>query len=142
VPNLPVLLQVYRDGFGSGFVVLETVHLVDSWSGFGVGAYLAGVVLQRLASDYQFAVADPAPIHWPEPGDPAGDGTNGGFASYEPLGQQETPDRTAARQKLTRVWATLGFEPFADGLMALDLSLVTLDDAVGAMRERLDAVRP
>ena len=134
-------LEEYReehDSGGYGFVVLDSVTLVQSWRGFGVGALLAGLVLQRLARDFEFVVVDPAPAGPPGPGDPdrARD-----IEVYRDPEYYETEAHAAAVAKLTGVWAGLGFEPFADGFMVLNPSRAALGNAVAALRAKLQASR-
>lgn len=46
------------------------------------------------------------------------------------------PDEAAA-DKLSTVWAQLGFEHFRDGVHVLDFAITTLDDAIGKLRDRI-----
>lgn len=130
-------LQAYReehDTGGYGFVVLDSVTLVQSWRGFGVGALLAGLVLQRLARDFEFVVVDPAPVDPPASGDPDHERD---IEVYRDPEYYETEEHAAAVAKLTGVWAGLGFEPFADGFMVLNPSMAALGNAVAALRAKL-----
>ena len=51
---------------------------------------------------------------------------------------QSDADWNKAVAALQRAWASLGFEYFRDGVHVLDLSLVTLDEKLGQLRENAE----
>jgi GNAT superfamily N-acetyltransferase len=98
-------------GVGSQLLILNSVVLDPRWRGHGVGAYLAGEAIAVLDSDAHCVATYPAPL----------DGSEGRARSH-------------AVRKLGRVWSSIGFTPFRDGVWVLDPGLVTLSDALERMR--------
>jgi hypothetical protein len=107
--------------FGSRILILNRVQLANQWRGLGIGVLLAGLAIKRLSGGCQAAVCYPSPLA--APGDE---------------GRDDDPvERQAAVATLTGVWSQLGFEHFRDGVHVLDLALVTLNEALEHLHERL-----
>lgn len=106
---------------GSRLLILNQVQLRPEWRGFGIGVLLAGLAIKRLSGGCQAAVCYPAPL-------------NG-------LDHDQTDENPARRQAaeatLSALWSQLGFEHFRNGVHVLDLALVTLDEAIERLRERI-----
>jgi GNAT superfamily N-acetyltransferase len=111
---------------GSRILILHSVRLVPEWRGFGLGALLAGTAIGKLSGGARAAVCYPAPLN-----EVAG-------ADTDDQRDAEWDDAVAALQ---RVWARLGFEHFRDGVHVLDLSLVTLGEKLGQLRENAEGYR-
>lgn len=112
-PRGELLPTVPQSGLGSSIVILNSVQVSEPWRGHGVGVMLAGMALQYLSDDAICLATFPAPL----------DGSKGKV-------------RERAIKRLGKVWGQLGFEPLHGGVWVLDPGLVTLDNAVVAMRER------
>lgn len=106
---------------GSRLLILNQVQLRLEWPGFGIGVLLAGLAIKRLSGGCQAVVCYPAPLN----------GLDHGQADEDPV------QRQVAEAALSEVWSQLGFEHFRDGVHVLDLALVTLDEAIERLRERL-----
>lgn len=104
--------------FASRILIVNRVQLVDEWRGFGLGVVLTGVAVGQLRHGCRAAFCYPASIDGSAPGN-------------------DRIRRKAAADRIAKVWMQLGFEPFRDGVYVLDLGLVTLDDCVERLRERL-----
>lgn len=111
-------LEAGLEPHGSRLVVLHDVQLHPEWRGFGIGVLLAGLAIKRLSGGCQAALCYPAPLDWPEDADPA--------------------QWQAAVAALSHLWSQLGFEHFRNGVYVLDLALVTLDEAVQRLQQRLE----
>jgi GNAT superfamily N-acetyltransferase len=111
---------------GSRLLILHSVKLAPEWRGFGLGALLAGTAIAKLSGGARAAVCYPAPLN--EQTD----------AGPDNQGEAEWDKATAALQQ---VWARLGFKHFRDGAHVLDLSLVTLDEKLGQLRENAGRYR-
>ncbi|WP_341927877.1 hypothetical protein [Nocardioides psychrotolerans] len=102
------------EGAGSSVLILNSATLAAEWRGHGVGRLLAGVALLALSDGVSCFATYPAPL----------DGSTGA-------------ERDRAILELGQVWARLGFQPFRDGVWVLDPALVTLDNAVTALKSDL-----
>ena len=111
---------------GSRLLILHSVKLAPEWRGFGLGALLAGTATGKLSGGARAAVCYPAPRNERTGAGP----DNQGEAEW---------DKAAAA--LQQVWARLGFKHFRDGVHVLDLSLVTLDEKLGQLRENAGRYR-
>lgn len=113
-PDLEARLEL----LGSRLLILHHVHLSPQWRGYGIGVLLAGLAIKRLSGGCQAAICYPAPLDWPE--------------------DEEAAQWQAAVAALSEVWSHLGFEHFSNGVHVLDLALVTLDEAIHRLQQRLE----
>lgn len=80
-------------------LLVETIELKPRYRGLGLGpAVLAGIT-ERLGTGCSFAALEPSPIG-------------------DPLAGKSVDDAT---RSLERLWRTVGFEPFRNGVWVLDL---------------------
>lgn len=98
-----------------GLLVVDKVWVDPRFRGHGLGPVLAAVGLEQLLHEYDVAACIPAPIE----------------------GERNGPARAAAVEKLGRLWATVGFEPYRDGVWILEPDTATMDDAVRRLVSRL-----
>ncbi|MGW6940315.1 hypothetical protein ACWGF3_15160 [Streptomyces xanthophaeus] len=84
-------------------LIMDRVRIEPPWRGFGIGALAAAEAIHRLAAGCCAVACEPAP-------------TDGDFEDDEP-GYQ------AARAKIVKVWESIGFEEFSNGIHLLDPSL-------------------
>jgi hypothetical protein len=108
---------------GTQILIVHHVQLTPSWWGFGLGPMLAVSAIKRLSGGARAAVVYPTPLHEPPGATPGGYDDN----AYDHV-------VTA----LQRTWARLGFEHCRDGVYALDLGLVTLDDWLGQLSRAVE----
>lgn len=110
-------LDEVLQGAGESWLILHSAQLQPPWRGYGVGALLAGIALQRLSMGAVLAATYPGPLN-------------------------ETPDAAAheaAVTKLGHTWARLSFTPFRNGVWITDLALRDLDEALRRLqRQYLD----
>jgi len=114
-------LAARLEPFGSHLMILNQVQLSPEWRGFGLGVVLAGLAIKRLSRGCQAAVCYPWPLNGPD-----NDQTD-----------EDPIQRQVAVATLSDVWSQLGFEHFRDGVHVLDLALVTLNEAIERLRERV-----
>lgn len=93
-------------GVGVGILVLARAQLAEDWQGHGVGAALAGKAIRRLGTGYRGVACYPMPLP-----------RNRSRASMS------ESERAAGSAALAKTWARLGFEPYRNGVMILDLGL-------------------
>ncbi|MFF4012763.1 hypothetical protein [Streptomyces sp. NPDC001717] len=84
-------------------LIMDRVRIEPQWRGFGIGALAAAEAIRRLASGCCAVACEPAP-------------TDGDYENDEP-GYQ------AARAKIAKVWESVGFAKFSDGIYLLDPAL-------------------
>ena len=118
-------LDEQLEPIGSQILILHSVRLTPQWRGFGLGALLAGTAIRKLSSGARAAVCYPAPLN-----EPTDTGTDDQGGEWE-----------KAVTALQRVWASLGFEHFRNGIHVLDLSLVTLDEKLRQLRHNAERYR-
>ncbi len=109
---------------GSRILIVHSVRLTPPWRGFGLGVLLAGTAIKKLSSGARAAVCYPAPLN-----------------ELTDAGTDDPAEWDKAVAALGRAWASLGFEPFRDGVHVLDLSLVTLDEKLGQLRRGAERYR-
>lgn len=91
---------------GPTALLLETLEFEPVYRGLGLGpAVLAGII-DRLGVGCSFAALEPHPIG-------------------EPFGGKPVDD---AIRSLERLWTSVGFRPFRDGVWVLDLATVAFDE--------------
>jgi len=130
--ELDAELDERLEPLGNQVLILHSVRLATEWRGFGLGALLAGTAVKRLSASARAAVCYPAPLN--DPADVQADDHPDGIAEQD----AEWDQAVAALQ---RVWARLGFEHFRNGVYVLDLSLVTLDERLGPLRDAAERYR-
>lgn len=108
-------LEKKLEPIGGRILILDTVCLTPEWRGFGIGALLTGIAIKKMSADATAAVCYPAPF-----------------------GEEDPVKRKRAITKLRKVWRQLGFTHFRDNVYVLNLSLVTLGNAL----TRLEAQFP
>jgi hypothetical protein len=116
-------LDEQLEPYGSRILILNHTKLVQDWRGFGLGALLTGIALRKLSGGVRAAACYPAPLR-----DSEGD-------------SDDDVRRDRAIKALSKVWAQLGFEHFRNGVHVLDLNLVTLNQAIRALRDQIDQYR-
>ncbi|MEU7556481.1 hypothetical protein AB0B01_29865 [Streptomyces sp. NPDC044571] len=84
-------------------LIMDRVRIQRQWRGFGIGALAAAEAIRRLVPGCCAVACEPAP-------------TDGDFGGDEP-GYQ------AAQAKIARVWESVGFKAFNDGVYLLDPAL-------------------
>lgn len=109
------------ESFGSGLLILNRARLAPQWRGFGYGVLLTGLAIKRLSGGCRAVVCYPSP-----------------------LGEYDEEHDSSAREavavnRLSEVWAQLGFEHYRNGVHVLDLALVTLDEALQELRGCLES---
>ncbi|MEU1707604.1 hypothetical protein ABZ478_19700 [Streptomyces sp. NPDC005706] len=83
-------------------LIMDRVILEPAWRGFGLGPVLASVAIRRLSQDCVAVACEPGPAD----------------------GREMTEEQHhQAAAKLARLWSTIGFEPFQDGVHILDCHL-------------------
>ncbi|MFI0813429.1 hypothetical protein [Streptomyces echinatus] len=95
-------------------LVMDRVILEPEWRGAGLGPVLAGSAIRRLSQGCTAVACEPG----------SADGRE----------MTEEQHRQAAA-KLARVWSTIGFEPFQDGVHVLDCHLQRPLDLLTARQE-------
>lgn len=112
--------------------MLDHIQLAPTWRGFGLGVVLAGLAIQRLSGGCPAAICYPASLtNETEAIDNADTIDN-----VDAIDKEDRVTRQA-RAKLSAVWSQRGFEHFRDGVHVLDLGMITLDEAVERLRERI-----
>jgi hypothetical protein len=111
--GLTAELDEQVEAVGNELIVVNEVHIAERWRGLRLGLIGTGLILQRLGH----APSSLAVLHAMEPG------------------LDDDHERQIAHQRLTRYWGLLGFEPFRDQVMVLDLALITLDEAMQEMTQ-------
>ncbi|WP_405681116.1 hypothetical protein OG239_00610 [Streptomyces sp. NBC_00868] len=81
-------------------LIMDRVRIEPQWRGFGIGALAAAESIRRLAAGCCAVACEPAP-------------TDGDYEDDEP-GYQ------AAQAKIARVWESVGFQEFSNGIYLLD----------------------
>lgn len=99
------------NGLGSGILIMAQARLEEPWQGFGVGAALAGKAIARLGDKCRGAACWPMPV------------PRHGFGS-----DMNEADRARGSAALAKTWARLGFEPYYNDIMILDLGLQSTID--------------
>lgn len=89
-------------GFESDMLVLCSAQLEESWRGFGLGAVLAGQAIRQLGHGCLGVVLQPA--------------------SILPETRRDEETRKRAAKKISKAWGKIGFTPYGDELMVLDLA--------------------
>lgn len=92
-------------GIDPGVVIVDQVHVLPAWRGLGLGLIGTGLTLRELGRGSSVAVLFP----------------------MEP-GTEGEEQRSASRERLTKYWGRLGFEPWADEVMALSLIHTTFEE--------------
>lgn len=94
---------------GDRVLILDRVEIDPEFRGEGLGPLIAGMAITTLSGGAVAAVCCPAPIG--RPLDPDGQPRD-----FQP------GEREAVVAKLSKVWATLGFEHFRDGVHYISMS--------------------
>lgn len=118
-------LDMQLEPLGSRILILNSVRLTAEWRGFGLGVLLAGTAIKKLSGGVRAAACYPAPI----------DELTGGHPDTT---QGDPAERQKAVAALDRVWASLGFEHFRNGIHVLDLNLTTLDENLAQLRKNAE----
>lgn len=84
-------------------LIMDRVRIEPQWRGFGIGALSAAEAIRRLAAGCCAVACEPAP-------------TDGDF-------ENDKPGYQAAQAKIAKVWESVGFEGFNDGVYLLDPAL-------------------
>ncbi|MFF3863297.1 hypothetical protein [Streptomyces sp. NPDC002209] len=84
-------------------LIMDRVRIEPKWRGYGIGALAAAEAIRRLAAGCCAVACEPAPTDGDYDGDEAG---------YK-----------AAQAKIAKVWESVGFEEFHDGIYLLDPAL-------------------
>ena len=92
-------------GIDPGVVIVDQVHVLPAWRGLRLGLIGTGLTLRELGRGSSVAVLFP----------------------MEP-GTQGEEQRSASRERLTKYWGRLGFEPWTDEVMALSLIHTTFEE--------------
>jgi GNAT superfamily N-acetyltransferase len=100
-------------------LIMDRVVLEPAWRGFGLGPVLAGSAIRRLSAGCVAAVCEP------------------GSADGRELSEAEHRE---ASVKLGRVWETVGFVPFQDGVHVLDCHLQRPQDLLAQRQEDFRAL--
>ncbi|MEU5476786.1 hypothetical protein [Streptomyces mirabilis] len=100
-------------------LVMDRVILEPDWRGLGLGPVLAGAAIRRLSNGCAAVACEP------------------GSAD----GREMTEDQhREAAAKLGRVWSTIGFEPFRDGVYLLDCHLQRPQDLLTERQQEFTAL--
>lgn len=105
------------DSVGRYVLIGVSARLEPKWRGFGFGRLLVALALERLMNDATIVAFQPTPlggVDWP------------------------VERREAAVSKLTEIWASIGFEPYKDGVMVMRPALVAFSEALAKLREHYD----
>ncbi|QPP05203.1 hypothetical protein G4Z16_01040 [Streptomyces bathyalis] len=89
-------------------LIMDRVHINPEWRGFGIGALAAAEAIRRLSSGCCAVACEPAPTD-------------------REFGDDETAF-TKAQTKIAKVWESVGFEPFKNGIYLLDCAMQHLQD--------------
>ncbi|MFD3480500.1 hypothetical protein [Streptomyces sp. NPDC058695] len=100
-------------------LIMDRVVLEPAWRGFGLGPVLAGSAIRRLSEGCVAAVCEPA------------------SADGRELSEAEHRE---ASVKLGRVWETVGFVTFQDGVHVLDCHLQRPQDLLAQRKEDFRAL--
>ncbi|THA45149.1 hypothetical protein [Streptomyces sp. A1136] len=84
-------------------LIMDRVRIEPPWRGFGIGALAAAEAIRRLADGCCAVACEPTP-------------TDGDF-------ENDKPGYPAAQAKIAKVWESVGFEAFHDGIYLLDPAL-------------------
>jgi hypothetical protein len=86
-------------------ILVNSVEVDPQWRGLRLGLLATGLVIQEL-------------------------GRSSSFAALHPMqpGLDDPDERNRSHRQLAGYWSLLGFEPWRDEVMVLDLSTRTLDD--------------
>ncbi|MFJ5551214.1 hypothetical protein [Streptomyces sp. NPDC093225] len=84
-------------------LIMDRVRIEPQWRGFGIGALAAAEAIRRLAAGCCAVACEPAP-------------TEGDH-------ERDQPGYQAAQAKIAKVWESVGFEAFSDGIYLLDPAL-------------------
>ena len=106
------------ESFDERLLILNSVNLADEWRGFGIGALLAGAALEAMSPGARLAATYPMPLD-----DATGD------------------TRRAAAEKLGKVWAQIGFEPYRNGVWVADFGRVEFTRGLAELRVRFGLPR-
>jgi GNAT superfamily N-acetyltransferase len=98
------------ESFEPGVVIVDKVRIDPAWRGLGLGLIGTGLAIRELSRAMSVAVLYPM-----EPGTESDD------------------ERAASRQRLSRYWARLGFEPWIDDTMVLDLGARLFEKRLAAL---------
>jgi GNAT superfamily N-acetyltransferase len=113
----------------SHVLLLDRVWLDPDHRGQGLGPIVAAAVIERLGRGCGLAACFPAPFEDPSEDRPQG-----------PDGRFQGPDdRDRAIEKLSKVWSTVGFTHWRDGVWLIDLQA---SDAHAALAKLLARRRP
>lgn len=105
-----------EEPIGSRILLLNRVQLASEWRGFGLGALLVGVALNKLSIDAVAAACYPAPLD---------------------LGKEDGERYEGAVLKLAATWGQLGFEHFRGGVHVLNLATTALSERIAELQASL-----
>lgn len=109
-----ITLEDEFSGFGSDVLLVEHVWLAPEFRGFGLAPLLVAEAVRILGRDCVAAFIFPEPTE----------------------GDLDEDERIRAAEKLAALWSQVGFEPWRNGYMALDLASQRRVDALEALRDR------
>lgn len=101
---------------GDRVLILDSIEIVPDLRGQGLGPLIAGLAITALSGGAVAAVCYPAPFERPS-------GPDGQPRDFRP------GEREAAVAKLSKLWATLGFEHFRDGVHYVSMSHTTFSES-------------
>ncbi len=84
-------------------LIMDRVRIEPQWRGYGIGALAAAEAIRRLAPGCCAVACEPAP-------------TDGEF-------EDDEPGYKAAQTKIAKVWESVGFTEFSNGIYLLDTAL-------------------
>ncbi|MEV6582729.1 hypothetical protein AB0M92_31725 [Streptomyces sp. NPDC051582] len=97
-------------------LIMDRARIDPQWRGFGLGALAAAEAIRRLSAGCCAVACEPAP-------------TDGDF-------DHDQPAYDAAQTKIAKVWESVGFEEFSDGIYLLDPALKHPADCRTTWRKR------
>jgi GNAT superfamily N-acetyltransferase len=90
-------------------LIMDRVRIDPEWRGFGIGALAAAEATRRLSGGCCAVACEPAPT------------------DREFVGEDDAAF-TEAQSKIAKVWESVGFKPFKDGIYLLDTAMQHKED--------------
>jgi hypothetical protein len=117
------LRDKYAHGLGEHLVIANMARLAPAWRGMGgVGRYLAGSVFLMLRDMAACIAMHPSPYELTE---------------HYGLGNVPDDEWDSSKERLTKLWRTLGARSAPGGNLVIDPSLIHLDRAVERLGRKL-----